>query len=245
MHAETQRRSVRIIRRRRRCRNIRTRFSCRVKRIALIDGTDLLAELIAGYLAIHAGILVRSYSSTAEFLRAGDGAAFDLLLVDPFSKGVDGARDVARLVEAAGQVPVVLFTRELAPEHGPAMSGAGAAGLLSKRMDPPTLAAAVKALLDGLAMARRSFGRGRPESVPSPARDRSFLPGSDPLAAGRGARDAYRAASQALAPHPPADPRVGVSPAPVPGNSGDGRRALRFNVKFEVNFERGAGGGFF
>lgn len=224
-----------------RCRPFQTRPSCRVNRIALIDGTDLLGELIAGYFALHTDILVCSYSSTEAFFRTRGGVTFDLLLVDPLSEGVAGARDVARLVRGAGGAPVILFSRELAAEHREALAAAGASGLLGKRMDPPALVAAVKGMVAGLGIARTPLGEGGHGSLPPFTPERLCSLGCDrPPTDSHWARDAYRAASHVLAPNAGEDPRSDSAPPPAAAarSSREERSRFRVNLTFGLEVER-------
>lgn len=93
--------------------------------------------------------IVEARSFDAALDQARCGGPFNIVLLDYFMPGINGAADVARMVAAAGGAPVAVMSGGATPADVGACIAAGAKGFLPKTLDAPMFAAAVNMILIG------------------------------------------------------------------------------------------------
>ena len=101
--------------------------------------------LIEAYLKKF-GFTSASVDNGAAALKAVQGQAFDLVLMDiqmPKMDGLAATRHIRELVAPCADIPILALTASELCEVGPACSAAGMNGIISKPIDPADLYAKI------------------------------------------------------------------------------------------------------
>jgi two-component system, cell cycle response regulator DivK len=117
-------------------------------RVLLVEDIADTREMYADYLR-HCGFTVTTVNTGAEALRVARSQMPDLILMDAAMPGLDGW-DATRLLKrdpATRDVPVLILTAHVYPEHRQKAQDVGADGFISKPCMPDELAREISAAL--------------------------------------------------------------------------------------------------
>lgn len=119
-------------------------------RILLADDHDLVRETLAAFLQAEGLQQVTLAATLDEALaQTGDGAGFDLVLLDYDMPGMEGLAGLRRMIETAKGRPVALMSGAVSPEVAEAALEMGAAGFVPKQLAARSLLAAVRYMASG------------------------------------------------------------------------------------------------
>jgi CheY-like chemotaxis protein len=120
-------------------------------RVLIIDDEEDIRRIARLSLTKVGKMEVTEASSGADGVRKAAEAPPDAILLDVMMPGLDGPSTLSALrarPETAG-IPVVFLTAKALSSDLERLKGLGVAGVLTKPFDPMTLAASLRAILEG------------------------------------------------------------------------------------------------
>lgn len=119
-------------------------------RVLIADDHSLIVEAVGRALESTGQFEFRTVSSMTEAFQAlTEDDGFSVALVDVRMPGVNGLDTFARLVDRAGDTPVVLFSGGVDPRFVEAAVKLGVRGLIPKSMNLNSLASALNLVISG------------------------------------------------------------------------------------------------
>lgn len=117
--------------------------------ILVADDHVLLADAVAQILTQEGDFTVATRRNLPETLTALTERPFDIVLLDVMMPGMEGLSSVARVVAAAGQARVVLFSGNVASDFARKAIASGALGFIPKTLPMRSLPAALRLVQSG------------------------------------------------------------------------------------------------
>jgi excisionase family DNA binding protein len=114
--------------------------------VLVVDDDARVREFIRVNLEME-GYAVAEATDGEEALRAIEGQAPDLVLLDVVMPGVDGWQMLQRMQEQHGSIPVIMFSGKVDEESVAEAARRGAQGFIGKPFDPQQLIDRAKQLL--------------------------------------------------------------------------------------------------
>jgi excisionase family DNA binding protein len=114
--------------------------------VLVVDDDARVREFIRVHLEME-GYAVAEATDGEEALRAIEGQAPDLVLLDVVMPGVDGWQMLQRMQEQHGSIPVIMFSGKVDEESVAEAARRGAQGFIGKPFDPQQLIDRAKQLL--------------------------------------------------------------------------------------------------
>ncbi len=134
----------------------------RTIRLMLVDDHPVMRAWLANLLSGEPGFSVVAQASDARTALAGwREHRPDVLLLDISLPGIDGIEVLRQLKAEAPQARVLMLTSSEAKEDRRQSMAAGAAGYVTKSVDPEALFAAIRGAFEGLSVIDQG-GLGRP-----------------------------------------------------------------------------------